>query len=88
MELRRLRTDGKRAAVVFVMQRDDARLFAPHWDSDTAFAEMLCEVADHEVEVYAYGCQVKQQEITMGSPVPVALSRSQSSGHEPSSGFQ
>lgn len=74
-ELRRVRVRGTRAAVVFVIQRDDARLFAPHWDSDAEFGEMLGDVAEHGVEVYAYGCQVHQHEICLSSPVPVALYR-------------
>ncbi|HUS69898.1 MAG TPA: DNA/RNA nuclease SfsA [Anaerolineae bacterium] len=43
-ELRRACQEGRRAAVVFVVQRDDARAFGPHDDSDPRFGELLREV--------------------------------------------
>jgi DNA-binding sugar fermentation-stimulating protein len=61
--------------VVFVIQRGDARLFGPHYESDPEFGELLREVTQHGVEVYAYGCQVNQHEITLDCPLPVVLSR-------------
>jgi sugar fermentation stimulation protein A len=72
-ELERASRQGKRAAAVFVIQRDDARAFAPHDESDPAFGGVLREVASHGVEVYAYTCQVTPGEVVMRQRVPVLL---------------
>lgn len=64
---------GRRAAVVFVIQRDDAHAFAPHDASDPAFGAALREVVAAGVEVYAYTCQVTPEEVAIREPVPVLL---------------
>jgi sugar fermentation stimulation protein A len=72
-ELRRVRLEGHRAAVVFVIQREDVRLFSPHDESDPGFGEVLREVVQDRVEVYAYKCRVSPEEVTLDSAVPVIL---------------
>ena len=62
---------GNRAAVVFVVQRDDANCLSPKRDSDPEFASALERAAGMGVEVYAYGCRVTTEEITLGGRVPV-----------------
>lgn len=80
-ELMRARTEGHRAAVVFVVQRDDAICFSPHDMADPAFGQTLREAARAGVEVYAYKCRVNEGEVTLDAPLPVAwpggLKRSQ-----------
>jgi sugar fermentation stimulation protein A len=61
------------AAVVFVVQRADARCFAPHGRADAAFGVALRRAANAGVGVYAWTCQVSQHVITMGRQVPVEL---------------
>jgi sugar fermentation stimulation protein A len=73
-ELRRACQEGRRAAVVFVIQRDDARAFGPHDDSDPHSGELLREVVGDGVEVYAYTCRVSAEEIVLNGRVPVFLS--------------
>lgn len=73
-ELRRACQEGRRAAVFFVIQRDDARAFGPHDDSDPHFGELLREVGSDGVEVYAYMCRVSPEEIVLNGRVPVFLS--------------
>jgi sugar fermentation stimulation protein A len=73
-ELRRARREGARAAVVFVIQREDAKAFAPHDDSDPLFGEVLREVAAGGVEVYAHTCRVTSRLIDLQAQVPVLLS--------------
>jgi len=62
---------GYRAAVVFVVQRDDAVSFRPHDESDPGFAQTLREAARRGVEVYAYACRVEpdRTEITRALPI-------------------
>ncbi len=72
-ELRHARWQGWRAAVVFVLQRQDAEAFAPHDESDPRFGETLREVVKDGVEAYAYNCQVSPQEVVLNERVPVVL---------------
>lgn len=62
---------GDRAAVVFVVQREDASAFAPHPTADPAFAAALRSAARSGVEVYAYTCAVTWTEIRIVRRVPV-----------------
>ena len=64
---------GYGAAVIFVIQRPDALRFSPYRSADPTFAATLEEVANMGVAVYAYGCRVTMEEITLGAPVPVML---------------
>ncbi|MDX1688805.1 MAG: DNA/RNA nuclease SfsA [Candidatus Promineifilaceae bacterium] len=64
---------GERAAVVFVVQRPDARQFAPHPTADPAFAETLRAVAAAGVDVRAYACDVSLAAITLSHEIPVCL---------------
>ena len=72
-ELARARAEGHRAAVVFVVQRDDATRFSPHDKADPAFSQALREAAQAGVEVYAYKCRVSEKEITLNALLPVAV---------------
>jgi len=65
--------DGERAAVVFIVQREDAVSFAPAAAVDPLFAETLRQVAEAGVEVRAYVCRVDMTEIVLDHPIPVQL---------------
>ena len=64
---------GERAAVVFIVQREDATVFAPAAAVDPLFAETLNLVAAAGVEVRAYVCKVDMREIVLNHPIPVRL---------------
>ena len=64
---------GHRAALVFVVQRGDARACAPNDDADPQFGAALRRAVDGGVEVYAYRCQVTAGEIALGGQLPVRL---------------
>jgi sugar fermentation stimulation protein A len=70
-ELARARVEGHRAAVVFVVQRDDALSFSSHDEADPAFGQALREAAQAGVEVYAYKCRVSEGEVALDAPLPV-----------------
>jgi len=72
-ELARARAEGHRAAVAFVVQRDDTIRFSPHDEADPAFGQALREAAQAGVEVYAYKCRVSEEEMTMDVPLSVAI---------------
>ncbi|HBT46751.1 MAG TPA: DNA/RNA nuclease SfsA [Peptococcaceae bacterium] len=72
-ELAKLRVQGFRAAVVFLIQRQDAQQFAPNEETDPLFARTLREVAGLGVEVLAYRCQVDIKEIRLSNRVEINL---------------
>jgi sugar fermentation stimulation protein A len=64
---------GYDGAVLFLIQRQDARAFAPHRDMDPKFAEALAFAATSGVRILAYGCKVEADTLQLGDPVPVNL---------------
>jgi sugar fermentation stimulation protein A len=64
---------GYRAAVVFVVQRNDVVGFRPHDESDPGFARALRQAAESGVEVYAYACRVQPARIEIDRPLTVHL---------------
>ncbi|MBE3582288.1 MAG: DNA/RNA nuclease SfsA [Thermoanaerobacteraceae bacterium] len=72
-ELMGLKARGYRAAVVFLIQREDAGRFAPNEGTDPLFARTLRQAAGLGVEVWAYRCRVDLKEIRLGRRVEVNL---------------
>jgi sugar fermentation stimulation protein A len=63
----------EQAAVVFIVQRADARRFAPHNRADPAFSAALREATSAGVGVYAWTCEVSQWTVRIAGQVPVDL---------------
>jgi sugar fermentation stimulation protein A len=72
-ELTALARQGRRASVVFVVQRSDARRLAPHAGNDPAFATALSEAARAGVKVRAYVCRVTRRGASLVGRIPVEL---------------
>lgn len=64
---------GSRAALVWFIQRDDARLLRPFAGLDPAFAEAARRAAAAGVELYAWRCRLEPEGVTLLGPVPVEL---------------
>ena len=64
---------GHDAAVIFVIQRADARAFAPHDAADPLLGETLRAAVAAGVSAHAYRCQVDERAISLADPVPVLL---------------
>ena len=64
---------GHRAAVIFVVQRDDAKALRPHDEADPDFGAALRESVAAGVEALAYDCQVTETAITLDRELPVLL---------------
>jgi sugar fermentation stimulation protein A len=62
-----------RAAVIFVIQRNDADRFAPNVVTDPDFGAALRFAAVAGVETYAYRCCVEPEGITLGKRLPVMI---------------
>lgn len=71
--LTQLCRNGHRAAVVFVIQRPDARCLRPHATADPQFAAALRAAADAGVAVRAYTCAVTFTGVGIACSVPVRL---------------
>jgi len=72
-ELTRLKERGRRGVVIFLIQRDDARAFAPNDKTDPAFGLALRNAVTAGVEVYAFSCKWKGNEVSLGVPVEIRL---------------
>jgi len=66
---------GYRAAVCFVVQRDDAEAFGPWDEIDPVFGETLREVAQVGVEVHALVMRVSPEGAALRGMLPVRLAR-------------
>ena len=53
-DLIKLKNEGYRACLVFIIQRDDPEYFKPNYKRDKIYAEKLKEAYDIGVEIYAY----------------------------------
>jgi sugar fermentation stimulation protein A len=72
-ELLAIRQSGQRAAVVFVIQRSDARAFRPHQAADPDLATVLQQAVVAGVEAFAYTCTVSLSSITLARPIELIL---------------
>ncbi len=72
-ELARARADGYEAAVLFVVQRRDARSVTAARSIDPKFADALSEAAASGVRLLAYRCQVTLEEARITEPIPVLI---------------
>jgi sugar fermentation stimulation protein A len=64
---------GYRAAVLFVVQRDDAVACAPNDATDPAFGAALRAAVSAGVEAHAFTCRVTPREVRLLDPIPVRL---------------
>lgn len=65
--------EGYHAAVVFVIQREDAASFSPNDEIDADFGQSLRLAQRAGVGVHAYKCRVTPTEIELTGQVPVRL---------------
>jgi sugar fermentation stimulation protein A len=72
-ELIAARERGDCAAVVFVVQRDDAVALRPRDETDPEFGAALRAAADAGVEIKALSCAVTTERICLDRPIPVSL---------------
>jgi sugar fermentation stimulation protein A len=73
LELAEAVESGHRTAVIFVVQRPDAKEFSPHYTADPAFGDALRAAVSRGVEVYAYNCRVGRRSIAIHKAIEVKL---------------
>lgn len=69
-ELIDLVRNGERAIIFFVVQREDAKSFAPADDIDPDYAQLLRKASDHGVEILVYQARVNPAEIKIVNSLP------------------
>jgi len=65
--------EGFEAAILFVVQREDADCFSPNDKVDPDFGQVLRAAQLQGVSVYAYRCKVNPKEIELAGQLPVNL---------------
>ena len=65
--------DGYDAYVVFVIQMKGVTHFTPNYKTHQAFGDTLAKVIDAGVNVLAFDCVVKPDEMLVDSPIPIKL---------------
>jgi sugar fermentation stimulation protein A len=71
-ELATAAADGARAAMLFLVQRDDCRRLAVAGDIDPAYAAAFDRAQARGVEVVCYGCKVGPEAIELHTSLPLA----------------
>ena len=71
--LSKLARSGKRAALLFVVQRGDCERVEPADDLDPAYGKALRRAADQGVELYAVRARVGPTRIRVERELPVCL---------------
>lgn len=62
---------GMEAAVIFVVQRNDAGGFTPDDNSDPNFGKVFREAMAEGVKAFAYKCLVTREEVEIENEIPV-----------------
>lgn len=71
LELIEAKKAGFRAAVLFVVAREDAVSFSPNEETDPAFAAALQKAVENGVEAYALSCRADEASLTAKKLIPV-----------------
>ncbi len=71
--LSELINEKRSTAVLFLVQRSDAKRFEPHWERDPHFAETLAEAAAAGVEVLVYTASLNERWMALGNALPINL---------------
>ena len=72
-ELAKACREGYRAAVIFVVQREDAFSFRPNDEMDPAFGKALRQAVSQGVKVQAFSCQVSPYGVMLRNDLPMFL---------------
>lgn len=67
---------GFESSVVFMIKREDADRFSPHWERDPEFAATLKKIKERGVKIYALRCHydpIHQKELVILNKVPVEI---------------
>ena len=72
-ELIKAKKEGYEVAVLFVIQMKDVSFFAPNAETDKDFSQALKNAKEEGVNILAYDCDVKEDEIVLKDKVEVRV---------------
>ena len=72
-DLIELKKQGHRSAMLYVINREDAKSFSPADEVDPVYSSLLREAAKEGVEIYAYSCKLNTKEIILHKKVDIKL---------------
>lgn len=64
---------GEKATMLYVINRDDCTKFSPAYDIDPEYAKLLNEAVKTGVQILAYSCKFKADEIILNKKIEVVL---------------
>ncbi|RMH80710.1 MAG: DNA/RNA nuclease SfsA [Acidobacteria bacterium] len=73
LKLIELSKEGYRPLLVFVVQREDCKLFSPNWEVDGDFSQALELYINMGLEARAYRCRVNLKEIRIEVEIPLVV---------------
>ncbi len=73
LELCKVIEEGLRAAVIFVVQRNDAKIFSPNHVTDPNFTKALHQAAACGVEIFAITCQITKNTVGLQEYLPMQI---------------
>lgn len=73
LELIEIKKLGMGAGVLFLVQMDEAKYFRPNWEMDKKFSEALKSAKEIGVDIFAYTCFVKEDEISIKEEIEVRI---------------
>ncbi len=72
-ELMKLKEAGLRAAMLYVVQREDVQSFRPAVSLDPVYGELLKKAHAAGVEIFVYQCRMDLEELNLGKSLPFSL---------------
>jgi sugar fermentation stimulation protein A len=73
IEMQRLKAEGNRCVMFFLIQRMDANIFCPADDIDPAYGNKLRHATNHGVEILVYDVKIDLKTIRLRHRVPCKL---------------
>lgn len=70
-ELMHMAEAGKRAVILFVVQREDCHHFSIADDIDPIYAETFCNAVKNGVEALCYSCRITTERITLNKKLTI-----------------
>lgn len=72
-DLIELKKQGHRTAMLYVVNREDAKTFSPAEDIDPVYSSLLRDAHSKGVEIYAYSCKLNSKEIVLHKKLEIIL---------------
>jgi sugar fermentation stimulation protein A len=73
VEMSAMVTEGARAVMVYLVQREDCDVFSIAGDIDPTYATALTDALGAGVEAVCYGCRLTPQEIIVDRNIPIEI---------------